>query len=282
MKTLLEILTLSTDYLKKHGIQNPRRQAEDLISDALKMQRLNLYLEFDRPLDEFELALCREWLGRRSKGEPLQYIKGEMDFYGCKISLNKDVLIPRQETEILVDKIVNELKKENLAGKTLWDVCCGSGCIGIALKKRFPELKVVLSDISKKALLIAQKNARENQVDVEFVEGDLLQPFEDRQTNYLVCNPPYIAESEFSGLEVEVRDFEPKGALISGPTGLEFYSRLAEGLKKNLVRAGKAWFEIGSMQGKAICELFQTKGWPVCKVEKDWAEKDRFFFLENE
>lgn len=132
MRTLLDILTLSTNYLQQHGIQNPRRQAEELMSDVLGISRLNLYLEFERPLSESELEVCRERLSRRAKGEPLQYIKGEMDFYGCRIFLNRDVLIPRQETEILVDLIAKQLEKEELQNKCLWDVCCGSGCIGIA------------------------------------------------------------------------------------------------------------------------------------------------------
>lgn len=135
MKTLLEILTLSTNYLQQQGFKNPRRQAEDLISEALGLQRLGIYLEFDRPLSESELEICRNYLARRSKGEPLQYIKGETEFYGCRICLNQNVLIPRQETEILVDLIAKRLEKEDLSRKTLWDVCCGSGCIGIALKK---------------------------------------------------------------------------------------------------------------------------------------------------
>ena len=157
MRTLLEILTLTTEYLQQQGIQNPRRQAEDLISDVLDMPRLKLYLEFDRPLSESELELCRQRLARRAKGEPLQYIKGEVEFYGCRIGLSRDVLIPRQETEILVDIIAKQLEKENLEGKSLWDVCCGSGCIGIALKKKFPQLKVILSDISQEALIMAKK-----------------------------------------------------------------------------------------------------------------------------
>ena len=282
MKTLLEILTLSTDYLQQRGIQNPRRQAEELISDALGMQRLKLYLEFDRPVSEPELELCRLRLARRAKGEPLQYIKGDMEFYGCSLFLNKDVLIPRQETEILVDMIANQLEKEELQGKCLWDICCGSGCIGIALKKKFPQLKVVLSDISKEALQVARKNAETNQVEVEFLQGDLLKPFAGCKTNYLVCNPPYIAEHEFPGLEVEVRSFEPREALVSGPTGLEIYARLAVELKEFLTSQAKAWFEIGSTQGPDIYEMFHKAGWGICRVEKDWAGHDRFFFLENE
>lgn len=282
MRTLIEILKLSTTYLQQHHIQNPQRHAEDLICDALGIHRLQIYQEFDRPLNESELELCRCYLGRRAKGEPMPYIKGEMEFYGCKIFLNKDVLIPRQETEILVDMIAKQLEKENLEGKCLWDVCCGSGCIGIALKKKFPLLKVLLSDNSEEALKVAKKNALANEVEVDFLQGDLLQPFAGRKANYFVSNPPYVTENEFFNLDPEVKDFEPQNALIAGPNGWEFYARLAHELREFLTIPAKAWFEIGNTQGLIISEIFKNAGWKTFEVKKDWAGHDRFFFLENE
>ena len=161
---------------------------------------MHLYLEFDKPLTEQELENCRAFLARRSKGEPLAYIKGKMSFYHCEINVSPDVLIPRPETEILVDRVVQTLKGENLEDKTLWDLCCGSGCLGIALKKEFSELEVVLSDISPKALQIANENARQNGVEVKIVEGDLFQPFQGKKTHFLICNPPYISQKEFDSL----------------------------------------------------------------------------------
>ena len=119
-------------------------------------------------------------------------------------------------------------------------------------------------------------------MDVGFLHGDLLKPFAGAKANYLVCNPPYIAEHEFPNLGIEVRDFEPRGALVSGPSGLEVYARLAADLKGFLTPSANVWFEIGNTQGPAICEFFKRAGWVTCKVEKDWAGKDRFFFLENE
>jgi release factor glutamine methyltransferase len=282
MKTLLEILTLSTSYLDQRGIKNARRQAEELIADALGVKRLDLYLEFDRPLTDAELETCRQRLARRAKGEPLQYISGEVEFYNCRLIVNSDVLIPRQETEILIDKIVKELEGQDLHQKEFWDVCCGSGCIGLSLKKKFPELKVVLSDISPKALAVAKRNAKLNQLDVEFLEGDLLSPFNKRKAHYIVSNPPYIAAHEFNELESEVKDFEPIQALISGPTGLEFYERFAVQLKEYLLPQGKVWFEIGSGQGQRVCDMFALFEKGNCRVDKDWAGHDRFFFLENE
>lgn len=282
MKSLLEVLKLSTSYLEQRGIKNARRQAEEIISDALGLQRLELYLQFERPMVESELELCRERLARRAKGEPIQYIRGEVEFLDCSFRVTPSALIPRQETEILVDKIIHDLSKCDLNEKSLWDICCGTGCIGIALKKRFPNLTVVLSDISPEALQLAQENAKRNNVDVAFLKGDLLVPFAGKMTDYIVCNPPYVAENEYAGLDIEVRGHEPRLALIGGPTGLEFYERLAAELPRHMKPAGKVWFELGKGQGSAIQNIFNKLPAKVSRIEQDWAGHDRFFFLEIE
>lgn len=282
MKSILDVLKLSTAYLKDKGIDNARRQAEDLIADALGIQRLNLYLNFDRPLTDAELAVCRERLARRSRGEPLAYIHGETTFYGCRLVVNPEVLIPRQETEILVEKIAGRLASMDLQGKVLWDLCCGSGCIGIALKKRFPELSVVLSDLSTAALDVAKQNAKMNDVEVEIRHGDLLTPFKGEKAHFVVSNPPYISESEFSTLGKEVKQYEPKMALLAGTSGLEFYQRFATTLMEYLEPRAFVWFEIGYNQGAALISLFQEHFWKKISIEKDWSGHDRFFLLETE
>lgn len=282
MKTLLEVVTLATDYLKQKGIGHSRRQAEDLVADALKLQRLQLYTEFDRPLTEKELDLCRQWLQRRGKGEPLPYIHGEIDFYHCHFKITPAVLIPRQETEILIDKITKSLENESLENKELWDICCGSGCIGISLGKKFPQLKVELSDISTDALALAKINSDLNEVSALFYQGDLLQPFAGRKADLIVCNPPYVAEKEYPLLDKEVREYEPRSALVSGPTGLEFYQKLSFELPAYLNKGARVWMEIGTGQGPAVLDLFNHPQWKKRIVEPDWAGHDRFFFLEIE
>ncbi|MBA3816979.1 MAG: peptide chain release factor N(5)-glutamine methyltransferase [Parachlamydiaceae bacterium] len=282
MRTILEILTLSTDYLTRKGILQPRLQAEELVSQSLGLKRMDLYIQFDRPLVDEELSKCRDWLQRRGQGEPLQYIHGQVDFFDCMIKVTSAVLIPRQETEILVDKISKVLAHETLANKVLWDICCGSGCIGIALKKRFPDLTVCLSDISAEALTVAAENAKSNFVEVELLEGDLLLPFKEKFSDFVVCNPPYISEKEFSALDIEVRAHEPRRALISGESGLEFYKRLANDLPSHLNSGSKVWFEIGANQGQAVQSLFQGAFWKKCCVENDWSGHERFFSLEIE
>jgi release factor glutamine methyltransferase len=287
MKTILEIITLSTEYLTKKGIFNARRQSEDLVSDVLNLSRMELYTSFETPLSENELATCRENLSRRGRGEPLQYIHGAVDFFGCKIKVDPHVLIPRQETEVLIDMIVKQLEKDeqqygSLKGKVLFDVCTGSGCLGISLKKKFPDLKVYLSDISYQALEIAKQNALQNEVDVECLIGDLLQPFNGKKCDYFLCNPPYIAEKEYENLEREVKGFEPKLALVSGVTGYEFYEKLAGQLPGYLNSSARVFLEMGRGQGKHILNLFIDKPWKNANVQKDWSSHDRFFFLEIE
>lgn len=282
MKTILEIITLSADYLQKKGIPNFRRQAEDLVADALSIKRLDLYLRFEQPLSDEELERCRQYLQRRSAREPQQYIRGLVDFFDCQFRVTPAVLIPRQETEILVDTIAKTLKDNVLEGKTLLDLCCGSGCIGISLKNRFPELRVLLSDISPDALVVAKDNAERNEARVEFLQGDLFTPLKEQKIDFLVCNPPYLTTKEFDDADPEVNLHEPRQALVGGDSGLEFYERLAREAKGFLNRGAKVWLELGTTQGSDVKEIFESQGWINPKVEKDWAGHDRFFFLEIE
>ncbi len=282
MKTLLEIVNLSAEFLENKGVKRGRHEALELISYSLGLRPLDIYVQFERPLTEPELEGCRTLLKRRAKGEPMQHIRGTVEFFDCTFKVNQDVLIPRQETEILVDQIATLLAKEELAGKVLLDLCCGSGCIGIALKRRLPELHVILSDCSQKALALAKENAQANEVEVEFCEGDFLKPLEGRQVDYLVCNPPYVSEKEFEVLEREVRDFEPKLALVAGNDGLDFYQRLAIELEGVLKAEARVWLEMGCQQGEAVSELFKSCSAKQMQVLQDWSGHDRFFFIEFE
>ncbi|MFI5334029.1 MAG: peptide chain release factor N(5)-glutamine methyltransferase [Chlamydiales bacterium] len=282
MKTIGEILKLSTHYLAEKKIASARLQAEEILADTLGCKRLDLYLQFERPLDEKELSIFREQLKRRAKGEPLGYLLSKFHFFHCDLTLSRDALIPRQESEILISKVVSILKEKELKGKSALDLCTGSGCLGISLKKQCPDLEVFLSDLSPAALALARRNALQNNVDVAFLEGDLLDPFVGKRADILLCNPPYISQEEYEGLDHEVRDFEPKEALLAGKTGLEFYARLAQQLPRFLNPSAKVFFEIGSLQGSRVQDLFHAPCWKEKRVEKDWAGHDRFFFLEFE
>jgi release factor glutamine methyltransferase len=282
MKTVSEIIALSTKYLQEHQIASPRLQAEELLADVLKCARLDLYLNFDRPLLEEELKTYRELLKRRAKGEPLGYLLSETEFFGCRWKITPDVLIPRPETEILISKVCEQLAGLPTASKQAWDLCCGSGCLGLGLKKRLPSFEVSLSDLSLAALEVAKLNAARNHLEVSFLQGDLLTPFSSKKADVVLCNPPYITDGEYAQLDREVRDFEPKLALTSGPTGLEFYARLARELPDYLNPHAQLFFEIGTGQGEDVLNLFNAPCWKGKRIEKDWAGHDRFFFLEFE
>ncbi len=282
MKTVGELLSLSTAFLLEKGVSQPRRDVEELLSRALRLQRLDLYLQFDRPVEEKELTLFREWIKRKARLEPVEYIVGQTDFYHCTIRVNQATLIPRPETEILVDLISKKLQNGGLQGKVLWDLCCGSGCIGIALKKALPKLRVILSDLSPDALAIAAENARLNGVEVEFRQGDLLTPFAGEKADYITCNPPYISEKEYRALDLSVAAYEPKTALVGGETGREFYERLSSELFPHLQDGAQVFFEIGSTQGGELKKIFSMHSWARFTINQDWSGLDRFFFLEKQ
>lgn len=275
MKTISEILALSAKFLEDRKVDRAKRIAEELLAWVLQVKRLDLYLQFDRPVDEQELSLLRDFLKRSARGEPVEYIFGEVEFSGCKIGVDQRVLIPRPETEILVEKI-----KQTAKGSVIWDICTGSGCIGIALKKAFPLASVSLSDLSQEALTVAEKNAALNGVIVDCFLGDLLEPFHGKKADVVVCNPPYISTNELVCLSPSVRDFEPLMALDGGADGGVFYQKLAHVLPAHLHSGARVFLEIGANQGDLVKKIFQGGPWKQVSLEKDWAGHDRFFSLE--
>jgi release factor glutamine methyltransferase len=281
MITSRQLLSQISQQFHSFGLINYKSQAGDLICDFLDLQKKELFQNLDRPLSETESQKCLEWAERRLKEEPLAYISGKVYFYDCLLKITPSVLVPRQETEILTDKIANQLSLENLSGKVLWDLCCGSGCIGIALKKKFPELTVCSSDFSSEALNLAKENSQLNHVNIDFRLGDLFEPFAFEEADYIVCNPPYISEAEYEQLDSAVRLFEPRMALVGGVSGLEFYERLAAELPAFTKSNFKAWMEIGYNQKQSVQKLFDRFNWKTA-IENDWAGHPRFFFLENE
>jgi len=282
VKAIAEVLTLSAEFLAQKGIERPKRSAEELLAAVLGIKRMDLYLQHDRPLVNAELEQMRAQLKRRATGEPLEQVLGEIEFYQCRLAINRDVLIPRQETEILVDLIVKEIGGKPLGGRTLWDLCTGSGCIGLGVKKSLSELNVVLSDLCPKALTIAKANAERNGLVVDFRQGDLLDPFLEEKADFVVCNPPYVSRTEYEALDSGVRDFEPRLALLAGERGAEFYERLARELPPFLKPGAQIFFEIGAAQGAQVQEIFNCLPWHRNRLLKDWAGKERFFFLEIE
>lgn len=206
---------------------------------------------------------------------PIQYLIGYVDFYNTKINVNENVLIPRFETELLVDKTIKFLKNKNY--KTLIDICTGSGCIAISLKKH-TNLIIDACDISDKALKIAKENAIENNIDINYFKIDILKEIPTKKYDCIVSNPPYVLDTEYTSFETK---YEPSIALYAKNNGLEFYERILKTAKDYLNDNGSIIFEIGATEGSEIKEL-ALKYFPKAKVniEKDYNNYDRFMFIE--
>eukprot|EP00997_Jenningsia_sp_PLL12_P006425 NODE_2970_length_837_cov_50.015228_g2465_i0.p1 GENE.NODE_2970_length_837_cov_50.015228_g2465_i0~~NODE_2970_length_837_cov_50.015228_g2465_i0.p1 ORF type:complete len:202 (-),score=50.97 NODE_2970_length_837_cov_50.015228_g2465_i0:69-674(-) len=188
-----------------------------------------------------------------------------------------DVLIPRPETEVMLSEALSVFPAE---AAEVWDVCCGSGALGVAWKRHRPRSRVVLADVSPAALEVAARNAERNDAEVELRMGDLMEPFEGEQADLILCNPPYISEEEYVQLDNSVRDYEPRMALVAGPTGLEFYDRLSRELPLRLKRGGLALLEVGHTQSADVVELMKGGGgWGRCEVRLDWWGKHRYVLL---
>ena len=273
MKTIKEILSLSTDYLTKHNCPSPRLEAEWLISHALGLTRMDLYMQHDRPLDEDELGKIRPMLDRRGKHEPVQYICGSTEFYGIEIHCGPGVLIPRPETERLVD-----LALEKVEGKVrILDVCTGTACIALALAKELPDAEIIAIDLSPEALKYAQKNKDFHKLDnVTLLQGDLFAPLATQEPfDLIVSNPPYVTEEEYVSLDSEVKAFEPQSALTAPNAGLEILYRLAVEAKDLLKPGAYLLCEMGIEQGPATSEFFAQHGYEDVQVVQDYTSRDR-------
>ncbi|MEM8727838.1 MAG: peptide chain release factor N(5)-glutamine methyltransferase [Chlamydiota bacterium] len=269
-----ELIKHATEYLAKRGVLQARCEAETLLVALLNRKRTALYFDYDAPLERQQVSRYRGWVKRRGSREPLAYIVGEVEFSDLKLKVTPATFIPRHETEILADLVIKSLSDKALE---VWDVCTGTGCLGLAVKNKCPNCRLKLADISDEALKIAKINGARNQLEVELLQGDLLNPFQGEKADAVLCNPPYVTAEEYEGLEREVRAFEPKRAVVGG---LDFYRRLAESLPLFLHPEAKIFFEIGSGQGNALMEIFSESHWVRKKCEKDWSGRDRFFSLE--
>ncbi len=277
MLTVLEALKLSAEYLDKKGVESPRLNAELLLAEILKLKRLELYLQFERPLTENEKEKYREFLARRGNREPLQYILGYSEFMGEKFKVTQAVLIPRPETELLVETIVNENPLFN--GKIL-DVGTGSGNIAIMLAKLIPEAEIFATDISEDALALARENEKsilgENKI--KFFQSDLFTSDYLAicgKAEILVSNPPYISREDFETLQPEVKNFEPRNALTDEASGISFYEALAKQGQTLLASEGKVYFELGAGEAAKAEEILADNGFQQIETIKDYAGIER-------
>ena len=314
--TVLEAIQKSTEFLAKKGVESPRLQTELLLAHLLKLPRMKLYLNFERPLTPVETDGLREFIKRRGQREPLQHITGSTSFCGLEIAVNRHALVPRPETELLAESGWNFLSTLNCTPNafgaqpsTVLDFGTGTGCIAIALAAKCPSAKVVATDVSPDALALAKQNAAHYNVAerIEFLQGDGFAAFQSEgrvtrvpnseietkirdscnsplrkmEFDLIISNPPYIPSAEIATLQPEVRDFDPRAALDGGVDGLDFYRKLAVESKPFLKPGGKIMLEFGDGQADAIRKMFETEKWIVEAVREDYSQRARILIAKS-
>lgn len=260
--TVLRLLTWTADYLKKHGSESPRLEAEVLLASAKGCERIMLYAAFDEVVSDELRGKFRDLVKRRAEGTPVAYLVGKKEFYSLSLRVTSDVLIPRPETESVVVETLDAIKGSG-EGASVADVGTGSGAIAIAVAKHAPHVRITAIDISLPTLEIAKANAAQHGVAerIEFVEGDLLAglPPEPRFA-VIASNPPYVSESEYEQLAPQIKNHEPRQALIAGPTGTEVIQRLIPQAAERLLPGGWLIIELSPMIASRVVELIAADG----------------------
>lgn len=261
------------DRLEKAGIQEAALDARLLLEEVCRTDRNTLLVHGDRAVTEEEETQFRIFIERRSTHEPLQQITGWQEFMGLRFSVTEDVLVPRQDTETLVEEVMRYLRD----GMEILDVCTGSGCILLSLLRYSNGCRGVGCDISEKALAVAGQNAKELGISAQFIRSDLFESIEGR-FEYIVSNPPYIRKDMIPTLMEEVRDHEPLIALDGGEDGLDFYRKITREATEHLYSGGMLFFEIGYDQGEAVKLLMEEEGYEEVTVSQDLAGLDRVVY----
>lgn len=251
--TILKILAWTKDFLLAKGVVNARLEAEWLLSAVTGLDRVGLYLQYDKPLNDGELAKYRALVARRARREPLQHILGSQEFCGRDYEVTADVLIPRHDTELLVSEAI----ERHPGARSVLDIGTGSGCIAVSLQKLLPNAVVTATDISDAALTVARRNANKYFASIEFLPGPLFYPLTGRRFDLIVSNPPYIPTVDIESLDREVREYDPRTALDGGIDGLDIYRALIPAAVGHLNRGGWLLVEIGIGQAEDIVRLFQ-------------------------
>lgn len=270
----------SADYLADKGVESARLDAEHLLSHVVGVSRLQLYLDYDRPLSQLELDGFRPLLRRRAKREPLQYIIGRQPFRELDLEVSPSVLIPRPETEALVEEVLEWVADKGRTDLTALDVGTGSGAIALSLAFEGTFASVLATDVDEGALSVAQRNRESAGLEgcVEFRRGDLFDPvLEGERFDVVISNPPYVAESESATLEPEVAEWEPRAALFGGPDGLSVLGRLVAGAGRAMRLGGLLALEVGSGQAGAVVRMLEEADeYEGVRVRRDYSGKERF------
>ncbi|MFH0963825.1 MAG: peptide chain release factor N(5)-glutamine methyltransferase [Planctomycetota bacterium] len=278
--TILKLIEWTRGYLERAHVENPRLDAEVLLAHVLDLTRIQLYTSYSRVPTGEELAKFRELIKRRAAGEPTQYLTQSSEFYSIALHVDNRVLVPRPETELLVD-VALACVDDRSASLAIGDLCTGSGCVAIALATSLPGAVVHAVDSSADALEVARRNVHATRLSerVRVLQGDLTGPLRDAgllgAIDMIVSNPPYVRDSEVDSLPREVRDHEPRAALVAGPRGTEFHERIAHESRDLLRENGPLILEIAESQGAEVAEILKCAGFRDVKLMRDYAGRHR-------
>jgi release factor glutamine methyltransferase len=282
------LLQWTADYLKQHGSENPRLDAEVLLAHSAGCERIELYTRFNEPTDDGLRATFRQLVRRRAEGVPVAYLVGHREFYSMDFEVTADVLIPRPETEFVVIQVLDLLKQPpfNERPVQIADVGTGSGAIAVCVARHAPRAQVTAFDISPGALKVAEANARKHKVQdrIQFVQGDLLESLPDEpQFDIIASNPPYVTQGEFDALPGEIKDREPAVAFVAGADGMRVIDRLLPQSVARLHPRGALVMEISPMLEAAVVERLRAEPrWGPVKVERDLAGLSRVVFVRKQ
>jgi release factor glutamine methyltransferase len=280
--TIQKLLSWITQYLTGKGIDSPRLSAELLISHVVGLKRIELYTQFDRAVPPGHLDQLRDLVKRAGQNEPIAYLVGRTEFYSLEINVTQNCMIPRPETELLVERAIEFLRERRTGTQFVCDLCTGSGCIAVAIAKNFSQARIIATDICDSALAVAAENIKKHQLSdkITLLCGDLFDPIisglDVNEFDLIVCNPPYVSTAEYEKLDKNVKDYEPKKALFAGVDGLDIYYRVIEKAGNFLKPDGALMLEIGYAQGLAVKQMLEKNGdFYDIKIEKDFHDNDR-------
>lgn len=279
--TIQKLLNWVTEYLTNKSVEAPRFSAELLLSHVLGLKRIELYTQFDKPVAAEQLDRLRDMVKRAAQNEPVAYLTGKTQFYSLELEITRDCMIPRPETELLVQRAVEFLRARD-GVQFVCDLCTGSGCIAVAIAKNFADVRIIATDISDAALAVAAGNVEKHQLAerITLLCGDLfeplIRPLDVDKFDLIVCNPPYVSSAEYDNLDKNVKDYEPRLALYAGADGLDVYRRIVEKIDQFLKPGAGLMLEIGYAQGPAVRGLLEETGaFGEIKIEKDYHDNDR-------
>ncbi|MCK4887616.1 MAG: peptide chain release factor N(5)-glutamine methyltransferase [Planctomycetes bacterium] len=285
--TVQKLLNWITDYFTKASIADARLSAEMLMSEVLGKQRIQLYTDFEEVVPKSQLDKLHSLVKRAAACEPVAHLIGRTEFYSLEIQVNEHTLIPRPETEQLVEKAIDFLRTRKNKQRVL-DLCTGSGCIAIAIAKNFPAADIIATDICESALQVAAKNIEKHQLkdQITFLQGNLFDPvvpqLDTSAFDLIVSNPPYVSTAEFEKLDKNVKDHEPKLALLAGEQGLDVYRKIAAQVDQFLKPDAALIMEIGYEQGPTVKNMLENlRCFNEIKIEKDFQKLDRIVIAKK-